>query len=236
MLYALFLSICLVLSFTLCHRVLGQQLRTSLFTFGYDYYYDNETSVLNRLYAEFDRSANVNKDDGRKQIQRRKENKNNEKKLKNLCDKSSIMDRNKPSSSRTGKSKIGAPHHGSEIFALGSKSSSTSSGRDDVKSKVMSSSTSSSKSSTDRKREASTSLASSTAKKTKLPSLGGGGNSSSGSASGSISHSSRIGETSAGSSTTQQEYWEQVAQDCDASELVQSVLAAIDRQDSNQVR
>lgn len=148
------------------------------------------------------------------------------------------MDRNKPSSSRSGKSKIGAPHHGSEIFALGSKSSSTSSNRDDVKSKVMSSSTSSSKSSTDRKREASTSLVSGTAKKPKLPSLGGSGSggTSSSSVSGSVSHSSRIGETSTGTASTQQEYWEQVAQDCDASELVQSVLAAIDRQDSNQVR
>lgn len=152
------------------------------------------------------------------------------------------MDRNKPSSSRTGKSKIGAPHHGSEIFALGSKSSSTSSGRDDVKSKVMSSSTSSSKSSSDRKREASTSLVSNTAKKAKLPSLGGSsgtggaGGGSSSSSSVSVTHSSRITETSAGSISTQPEYWEQVAQDCDASELVQSVLAAIDRQDSNQVR
>lgn len=149
------------------------------------------------------------------------------------------MDRNKPSSSRTGKSKIGAPHHGSEIFALGSKSSSTSSGRDDVKNKVMSSSTSSSKSSSDRKREATTSLSSNTAKKSKLPNLGGSSGSGGGSTSSStvtgISHSSRIGETSAGSSSTQQEYWEQVAQDCDASELVQSVLTAIDRQDSNQV-
>lgn len=148
------------------------------------------------------------------------------------------MDRNKPSSSRSGKSKIGAPHHGSEIFALGSKSSSTSSSRDDVKSKVMSSSTSSSKSSTDRKRDASTSLVSSTAKKPKLPSLGGSGSggTSGSSVSVSVSHSSRIGETSTGTASTQQEYWEQVAQDCDASELVQSVLAAIDRQDSNQVR
>lgn len=151
------------------------------------------------------------------------------------------MDRNKASSSRSGKSKIGAPHHGSEIFALGSKSSSTSSGRDDVKNKVMSSSTSSSKSGTDRKREAPTSLSSSTAKKSKLPNLGGGGGSGGGGSSSSssvsgIPHSSRIGETSAGSSSNQQEYWEQVAQDCDASELVQSVLAAIDRQDSNQVR
>lgn len=156
------------------------------------------------------------------------------------------MDRNKPSGSRTGKSKIGAPHHGSEIFALGLKSSSTTSGRDDVRSsKVMSSSTSTSKSNSDRKREASTSLASSTVKKSK-PNLGGGGggsggaggggSSSGGSVSGSISHSSRTVETSAGSSSNQPEYWEQIAQDCDASELVQSVLAAIDRQDSNQVR
>lgn len=140
------------------------------------------------------------------------------------------MDRNKPGSSRMGKTKIGAPHHGSEIFALGSKSSSTSSNRDDVKSKVMSSATSANKSNTDRKREAPTPIVSSVAKKPKLPTQGGSGSSSSssGNAIASIIPS--------GGNSNQQEYWEQVAQECDAAELVQSVLAAIDRQDSNQVR
>lgn len=139
------------------------------------------------------------------------------------------MDRNKSNSSRSGKSKIGVPHHGSEIFALGSKSSSASSSRDDVKSKVMSSSTTTkSTSAPDRKREASTSLSSSAPKKPKLPNL------SSATSSHSPNLPSRLTETAA-STSTQQEYWEQIAQDCDTSELVQSVLVAIDRQDSEQV-
>lgn len=133
------------------------------------------------------------------------------------------MDRNKPNVLRP-KTKI-APHHGSEIFALGSKPSASSTSRDDVKSKVMSSSTSGKSSSLpDRKREATSALPSSAAKKPKLPNLGGT----------SSTHSSTRSSDAPSSSTTQ-EYWEQVAIECDASDLVQSVLTAIDRQDSDQV-
>lgn len=154
------------------------------------------------------------------------------------------MDRNKASSSRSGKSKIGAPHHGSEIFALGSKSASSSSSREDVKSKVMSSTASSkSVSASDRKREATTSLSGGVPKKPKLPNLSGVSSSSSSTSSGtsllghtshSSAHSGRISDSTV-ASLSQQEYWEQIAQECDPSELAQSVLAAIDRQDSNQV-
>ena len=154
------------------------------------------------------------------------------------------MDRNKSGSSgRPSKSKVGAPHHGSELFALGSKSSSS---RDDVKSKVMSSN---SKTVVDRKREhASSSHGSSSvvSKKPKLPSsLSSGSGSSSNvnrllEASLSSSSSGGIGSIGgnggSGSSTVQQlEYWEQCATDCDTVELISSVLAAIDLQDSDKV-
>lgn len=140
------------------------------------------------------------------------------------------MDRNKSSTSRTGKSKIGAPHHGSEIFALGSKSSSSSSSNRE--SKVMSSSSSSTKTGgvSDRKREAPTPPSSSAAKKPKLPNLGGGSSSQPQSS----SHTSRTSEGSSGSSSNL-EYWVQVARECEPAELVQSVLAAIDLQDSDTV-
>lgn len=143
------------------------------------------------------------------------------------------MDRNKPGSSgRPGKSKPGVPHHSSEIFALGAKSSS------DAKGKVMSSS----KNVSDhRKRESSSSHSSVPVKKSKLTtsisgsgssrlteSIGGGG-----SGSGSTSSVDRGG--SAASSSSQLEYWEQVATDCEAVDLVNSVLAAIDMQDSETV-
>lgn len=135
------------------------------------------------------------------------------------------MDRNKPTISRPGKSKIGAPHHGSEIFALGSKTTASTSNRDDNKSKVMSS--------TERKREASSTLAANVPKK---PKLAISSVSSSVHSSGFSSASSRISHDVAGPSSTQSlEYWEQVAQECDGSELVQSVLSAIERQDSDQV-
>lgn len=135
------------------------------------------------------------------------------------------MDRNKPGLSRTGKSKIGAPHHGSEIFALGSKSSSSSSSRDDMKSKVMSSSSTSKSSVPDRKRDAPTPPGVLPAKKPKLTVLAG-----SSQASRSIESGS-----SGGSSSTHLEYWEQIARDCDPADLVHSVLSAIDKQDSDTV-
>lgn len=140
-----------------------------------------------------------------------------------MIENSSIkrMDRNKSSLNRP-KTKIGAPHHVSEIFALGSKSTVSSTSRDDVKSKVMSSSTSH-KSSSDRKREATSALHVNAAKKSKLPNLGGP----------SSTHSTARTPDVPSASTS--EYWEQIAIECDASELVQSVLTAIDRQDSDQV-
>lgn len=87
-------------------------------------------------------------------------------------------------------------------------------------------------STTDRKREASSTLAANVSKKPKLAIS---------SASSSI-HTTSFATVSSRaadppSTTTSQNlaYWEQVAQECDGSELVQSVLTAIDRQDSDQV-
>lgn len=145
------------------------------------------------------------------------------------------MDRNKTNMSRQGKSKIGAPHHGSEIFALGSKTTSSSSNREDSKSKVMSSApTSKPALVTDRKREASATLAANVTKKAKLSTLS---SVTSSLHSTTFNAPNRTATSDATSSNTAQniEYWEQVAQECDGSELVQSVLTAIDRQDSDQV-
>lgn len=134
------------------------------------------------------------------------------------------MDRNKSNISRPSKSKIGAPHHGSEIFALGSKTTASTSNREDSKSKVMSS--------TERKRDASSTLAANPAKK---PKIAISSVSSSIHSTGFASASSRTSDGPSSSATQNLEYWEQVAQECDGSELVQSVLSAIDRQDSDQV-
>lgn len=135
------------------------------------------------------------------------------------------MDRNKPNISRPSKSKIGAPHHGSEIFALGSKTTASTSNREDSKSKVMSS--------TDRKREATSTL---TANITKKPKLAISSVSSSIHSTGFAATANRTNHDAPSCSSTQNlEYWEQVSQECDGSELVQSVLSAIDRQDSDQV-
>lgn len=143
------------------------------------------------------------------------------------------MDRNKPIISRPGKPKIGVPHHGSEIFALGSKSTASSSVRDDMKSKVMSSSSSSSKSSgSDRKRDAPTPPSSIVSKKPKLSGLPGTSQTATVPSSATSSSHSRSFD---GSGSQHQEYWEQVARDCDSADLVQSVLAAIDKQDSDTV-
>lgn len=141
------------------------------------------------------------------------------------------MDRNKPNISRPGKSKIGAPHHGSEIFALGSKTTSSTSNREDNKSKVMSSASSSKSASvSDRKREATSTLTSNVAKKPKLPNLSG----TSSIHSTAFTASTRPSDAST-SASQNLEYWEQVAQECDPVDLVQSVLTSIDRQDSDQV-
>lgn len=119
------------------------------------------------------------------------------------------MDRNKPG--RSGKSKPGVPHHGSELFALGSKSSS----RDDTKiNKVVISNAKP----TDRKRDATTSLASNTVKKPKITSIGS---------------SSRLVDGSSSSSTL--EYWEDVATECEIVDLIPSVLSAIEQQNSDTV-
>lgn len=82
------------------------------------------------------------------------------------------MDRNKPGASgRPGKAKVGVPHHGSELYALGSKTAGQS-GRDDSKSKVMSAAGKSSASSLSehhRKRDSSsTSHGTAPSKKSKL--------------------------------------------------------------------
>lgn len=147
------------------------------------------------------------------------------------------MDRNKPNISRPGKSKIGAPHHGSEIFALGSKAASSSSNsRDDSKSKVIASASTSKPSSSvnERKREASSNIIPNVAKKPKLTNLCGVG-SSLHSAGFAVSNRPSGESSSSSSSHFVLEYWEQIAQECDPSELPQSVLTAIDRQDSEQV-
>lgn len=138
------------------------------------------------------------------------------------------MDRGKTGSSgRPSKSKLGVPHHGSELFALGSKSSTS---RDDAKNKVMSSS----KNVGDhRKRDSSSALSSVPIKKPKITtSIGGSSSSSSRLIDGpGGSGSSTVG----GSSSSQLEYWEQVAIDCETVDLINSVLAAIDKQDSDTV-
>lgn len=124
------------------------------------------------------------------------------------------MDRNKPINPSRSKNKIGLPHLGGELFALGKS-------RDDAKSKVMSSSSSSKGGSSglapDRKREASTSLASNAIKKPKLtPTIAG------------------VGSKSLESSAIQ-EYWEQIATECEPIDLITSVLSAIEQQDSDSV-
>lgn len=132
------------------------------------------------------------------------------------------MDRNKPGGSRSGKSKVGVPHHGSELFALGSKSTSS---RDDAKNKAMTSSKSGS--AADRKREPpSASLSSVPSKKPKLSAtIGGPGPSSRNTDAGASSSSPAI----------VMDYWEQIAMDCETVDLVCAVLAAIDQQDSDKV-
>lgn len=87
-------------------------------------------------------------------------------------------------------------------------------------------------SASDRKREAPSTLTSNVAKKPKLPNLGV----SSSMHSASFSTVARPTSDASSSSTSQNlEYWEQVAQECDPLDLVQSVLTSIDRQDSEQV-
>lgn len=122
------------------------------------------------------------------------------------------MDRNKAGGSRSGKSKVGVPHHASELFALGSKSSTS---REDAKSKVMPPS----KPVPDRKRDnpAAVPMSTTASKKPKMSTS---------------VPSSRIDGPSIGSL---QEYWEQVALDCETVDLVTSVLQAIDQQDSDKV-
>lgn len=126
------------------------------------------------------------------------------------------MDRNKPiNPSRSSKNKIGLPHLGGELYALGKSLSS----RDDAKSKVMSSSSSKGGPSglqPDRKREASTNLPSNVIKKPKLTPIGS------------------VGGKSLESSAIQ-EYWEQIATECEPIDLITSVLSAIEQQDSDSV-
>lgn len=121
------------------------------------------------------------------------------------------MDRNKPSgSSRGSKNKIA--HHGSEIFALGSKPSAN---RDDSKNKVLPSS----KNVPERKRESSTSsLSAIVSKKPKLTSSPG--------PSGNKSSEVTVGVL---------EYWEKIAIEIEPVDFVQRVLHSIEQQDSDTV-
>lgn len=97
----------------------------------------------------------------------------------------------------------------------------------------MSSSSSSSKSSgSDRKRDAPTPPSSIVSKKPKLSGLPGTSQTATVTSSATSSSHSRSFD---GSGSQHQEYWEQVARDCDSADLVQSVLAAIDKQDSDTV-
>lgn len=120
------------------------------------------------------------------------------------------MDRNKPPtmSSRSAKGKITMPHHGSELFALGSKSSSSETKNTNKPSPA------------ERKRDSSSSSSSSmqTAKKAKLASPLPG-------------NSTRSDRTP--SATL--EYWEQQVIECEPQELVSSVLTATDQQDSDTI-
>lgn len=122
------------------------------------------------------------------------------------------MDRNKLGGSRGPKPKIGAPHMGSELFALGTKSTTS---RDD-KNKVMSAV----KGVSDRKREPSTSLGN-VAKKPKL--------------SGSIGNVPRLSGEGSSSSSSVMEPWEQLAIECEPVDLVETVYTALDQQDSDSV-
>lgn len=138
----------------------------------------------------------------------------------------------KPGNSRSGKSKPGAPLHGSELFALGTKPSS----RDDAKiSKVVMKNTTS----TDRKRDAPTCLASVSVKKSKITSIGSSSSrlidvSSAGSTHLHL-HSHSHSHHSHSHSYSTHEYWEQVAIDCDTVDLIPSVLSAIEQQNSDTV-
>ncbi|XP_053696102.1 integrator complex subunit 1 [Sabethes cyaneus] len=133
------------------------------------------------------------------------------------------MDRNKPSSSaRSTKKQISLPQ--SELFALGSKATSSSRG-DDGKGK-----TGVGGSVSERKRDATAALASAAVKKIKLTAAGGSSSSALPPGTGKPSSG---GDSSSSSSVL--EYWEQMALDCDSVDLVSSVLSAIDQQDSDSV-
>lgn len=144
------------------------------------------------------------------------------------------MDRNKTGNApgRPPKAKLGVPLHGSELFALGSKSSGS---RDDGKSKVMSSS----KSVSDhRKRDSSSNISNAPVKKPKLASSSLSGSSGSRllDATGSGTSMSSSSSAAGSSSGTQQfDVWEQIAIECDSAELVNAVLSAIEKQDSDGV-
>lgn len=129
------------------------------------------------------------------------------------------MERNKMGGSRGPKAKIGVPHIGSELYALGTKSSAS---RDD-KSKVMSSVKGVSAASTSavaRKRDATVGL-SSVAKKAKIT--------------GNIGSVPRLSGEGSSSSGSVLEPWEQMAADCDPVDLVDTIYSAIDQQDSDTV-
>lgn len=121
---------------------------------------------------------------------------------------------NKPISSRTAaKSKLNIA---SELYALGSKAGSSRSSDE----------TKAGKSSSERKRESGGSSSSTlpASKKTKLSLTGLSG--------GASSRSSSEGPASAGTSL---EYWEQTVIECEPVDLVDSVLTAIDQQDSDTI-
>lgn len=121
---------------------------------------------------------------------------------------------NKPISSRTAaKSKLNIA---SELYALGSKAGSSRSSDE----------TKAGKSSSERKRESGGSSSSTlpASKKAKLSLTGLGG--------GASSRSSSEGPASAGTSL---EYWEQTVIECEPVDLVDSVLTAIDQQDSDTI-
>ncbi|EDV37526.1 uncharacterized protein Dana_GF11361 [Drosophila ananassae] len=117
------------------------------------------------------------------------------------------MDRGKGGGSNRSQKKVPL---GGELFALGTKSV-----RDDSKSKILPIKSISSSSTSDRKREASSSLASSS--KRFRPSL------------------KDAGSTDIASGSSQCETWEQFAIDCDLENIVETIYAAMEANDSDSV-
>lgn len=121
------------------------------------------------------------------------------------------MDRNKTNAPNRGQKKVLL---GAELFALGTKS-----GRDDSKGKILpiKGMPGSSGSSTDRKREASTSLGSHPSKRFR------------------VSLKDGCPDLATTTGIPHYEIWEQIAEDCDLSNVIETIYAAIEQNDNELV-